>query len=74
MLCSTDSADPLVEFSEFNVPLKKSFHILTISEPPFAPPTNVGIDEDLLAKKFLTKIKKFHERQNNHFRPHFVQS
>ena len=40
MLCSTDSADPLPEFSEFNIPLKQSFHILTISEPPFAPPTN----------------------------------
>ena len=47
MLCSTDSADPLAEFSEFNIPLKQSFHILTISEPPFAPPTNVGSDEDL---------------------------
>ena len=47
MLCSTDSANPLAEFSEFNIPLKQSFHILTISEPPFAPPTNVGSDGDL---------------------------
>jgi len=48
MLCSTDSADPLEEFSEFNIPLKESFHILTISGSPFAPPTNVGIDGDLV--------------------------
>ena len=47
MLWSTDYADSLAELSEFNIPLKLSFHILTISEPPFAPPTNVGSDGDL---------------------------
>ena len=56
MLCSTD---PLAEFSEFNIiPLKYSFHILTISEPPFAPPTNAGSDEDLnLESQQNDKIK-----------------
>jgi len=33
--------------SEFNIPLKQSSHILTISEQLFAPPTNVGSDVDL---------------------------
>jgi len=37
----------LAEFLEFNIPLKWSFYILTISEPPFTPPTNVGSDGDL---------------------------
>jgi len=48
MLCSTNSADSLAELSEFNVPLRESFHILTTSEPPFTPPTNVGGVGDLV--------------------------
>ena len=57
MLCSTDAADPLEEFSEFNIPLKQSYHILTISEPPFAPSTNVGSDGDLFL--FLTFCQNY---------------
>jgi len=54
MLCSTDSADLLAELSEFSIPLKCFFQILTISELPFAPPTNVGSDGDLLTFAKMT--------------------
>jgi len=30
MLCSTDSADPLAEFSEFNIPLKYKESLLSM--------------------------------------------